>query len=152
MCPETGVEYEQISGEQPKLVNLVDPDVSISKMEVWIKFSVYRDQLKNLHLSRRGLLELVTLQPHSYHQVQSSNREHWSFESENTKKITATKGPHEALAAEILKMNAYVIMEEGKPNYLVPIQTHLPVVLPQIMTLYSLIFWLASISTVLPIP
>jgi len=42
-------------------------------------------------------------------------------------------------------MNLVIHMEDGSLVYKIPVQTQLPLRLPQISILYSLIFWLGSV-------
>jgi hypothetical protein len=79
--------------------------------------------------------------------VRSTDEELRAFELENPKKIPATpKGPlQELVAPEVRAMNPFAYLESDGPKYAIPIQTHLPIQLPQLLVLYSLMFWLGSL-------
>ncbi|GAF90997.1 unnamed protein product, partial [marine sediment metagenome] len=73
-CPETGIEYSRIFGQNPRYIPLQEPVILFdeSSGEFWIKFSVNRSSLKEVNLSRQKFLTLISNSNIQYRQVQSS--------------------------------------------------------------------------------
>lgn len=145
-CLETGVELKRTFGKDTRLIKLVEPDVKVDpkKEEAWLTFSVDREQLKDSHLSRPQFLRLITLDGSRYRQVESSKPDIWTFELETPRKFDHSD-VHSALAKEIKKFNCFTVLDGEEIQYFVPIQTNLPLLLPQIMVFYTLLFWLGSL-------
>ena len=103
--------------------------------------------MKELKLSRPKLLEQITYKSNMYIQVESQNKELWSFELENTKKISKGQryGLYKLVQDEINQLNLFVHMGFDELMYSIPEQSCFPMRLPQISILYSLNFWLASL-------
>ena len=55
------------------------------------------------------------------------------------------KGLFVILEKEIKALNVFSSLDKEGLSYSIPIQLNMPIILPQIMVLYSLIFWLGSI-------
>jgi hypothetical protein len=146
---ETEIEYEDTYNRPSRLVELHDPQVlsDSDEREIWLQFSVRRENLKELRLSRPKFLELITTNDITYRQVRSTDPDLWMFELEHPKRIpTAHEGDLEELVEpEIRAMNLFTSLEADEISYAVPIQTSLPMRLPQVMVLYSLLFWLGSL-------
>lgn len=147
--PETSTEYEKTYGRLIKLITLEDiyTFVDFSRHLHWIRFSVDRGSLKKLRLSCSQLLALITYNSSRYIEVESSEKEARAFELEKPKKIP--KGKREGLywlvEKEIKAMNLFVHMGDEGFSYWIPVQKQLPFRIPQIMQLYSLIFWLGAL-------
>jgi hypothetical protein len=71
----------------------------------------------------------------------------WTFELENPKKIPTERmeSPEEVLTAEVDALNPFVYLDYEGLKYMVPLQARLPIRLPQLLVLYSLMFWLGSL-------
>lgn len=152
--PEVSIEYSRAYGRVPNLVVLLNPKVMANreKGEIWVNFSVARGNLRELRLSRPKLLAAITTAGNAYHEVQSSISDWLMFEFERPKTIPEThEGPLEVLVApEISAMNLFTTLgamglDSLGLRYFVPIQARLPMQLPQLLVLYSLMFWLGSI-------
>lgn len=147
-CPETSIENElAFPGGFLKLIELVEPQMVMDrdKDEVWIRFSVYRSDLKLFGISRPKLLEIITYAGSPYHQVKSPDKDLWTFELAHGKKFASKKIGFDVLEEEIRKLNLFVTMEFDKLSYHLADQRRLPLLLPQLIVLYSLIFWLGSL-------
>jgi hypothetical protein len=147
--PEIAVEYEGPYDRPSNFVMLQDPDVvaDYGNQEVWIRFSVERDEMRQLKWSRPKLLQSITIPGNTYRQVHSSEPDIWMFELEHPKKIPTgyEESPEQLVAAEVKAMNLFAYLGHDGLEYAVPIQTRLPLRLPQLLVLYSLMFWLGSL-------
>ena len=147
--PEIGLEYEGTFDRLPSLIELHHPDILVDydQENVWIRFSVDREELKDLNLTRPKLLKSVTASGSTYHQVRSVDPDLWTFELEKPKKVPTEcmESPEEVLTAEVNAMNLFVYLDHEGLKYMVPIQSRLPIRLPQLLVLYSLMFWLGSL-------
>jgi hypothetical protein len=147
--PEIGLEYEGTYNRPSSLVELYHPDVLVDfdTDEVWIRFSVERQNLKSLRLSRPKLLAYITVPGSTYRQVRSLDPDLWTFELDNPKKIPTgyTESLEQLVAAEVSAMHLFVYLHLDGLEYVIPIQTRLPLRLPQLLVLYSLMFWLGSL-------
>ncbi|MBM4275557.1 MAG: hypothetical protein FJ134_14010 [Deltaproteobacteria bacterium] len=149
LCPEISDEYERTTAENSKLIDLINPEILIDRInqEIWIKFSVMRDDLISLRLSRSDLIRMISYGNNSYHQVKSPNRDLWTFEFVTPKRYDQQfKGKlYDLLKDELKILNLFTAINDDGIYYSIPIQTKLPILLPQLMVLYTLIFWLGSL-------
>jgi hypothetical protein len=149
LCPEIASEYERTYMQSSNLIELYEPELLINndKEEIWIKFSVERHNLKELRLSRPKFLALISPSGGKYHQVQSDEEDWWTFESEQPKKFNLRnkKLLHEFIYSDIKNINLFTYIAPEGVNYLVPVQTRLPIRFHQLLVLYTLMFWLGSI-------
>jgi hypothetical protein len=146
-CSDTAVEYERTYGGDLNLVDLIDPSIlaTKNKKDIWIKFSVRRNDLRTLHVTKKNFLDLFTLPHRSYREVKADDKELVSFELFKPNKLDRRKPYFDCVREEISKMNIFATLAYGGMRYAVPLQSHLPVVLPQIVVLYTLMFWLSSL-------
>lgn len=146
-CPEISIEYQRTFGNESRIINLINPDVMFDEnnSEIWIKFSVDRNEMKDQRISRPKFLKLITHNNSLYHQIRSENDDAWTFEFAKPKRF----GPDDVLlkvvSNEIKAFNPFAHLMFEKLEYSVPIQTRLPIRLPQIMVLYTIMFWLGSL-------
>lgn len=149
LCPELSVEYAKAYERPSSLVALVEPNFLIDsdRTEVWFRFEVEREELRKVRLSRYKFLDLITHASSTYRQVRSEEDELWAFELEHPKQLPARyKGTvFELLEPEIRAMNLFTSLESDGASYSVPIQSRLPTRVPQILVLYTIIFWLGSL-------
>ena len=147
--PEIDSEYRQTYGDVPKFVDLHDPQIlnDDDYRELWVQFSVLREDLQELRFSRPKLLKLLTSPKNGYHQVRSKDADLWTFELEHPIRIPAAYQGDilELVETEIRAMNLVTNLQTNELSYVVPIQTNWPIRLPQIMVLYTLLFWLGSL-------
>jgi len=146
-CPDIAVEYERTYGKDLNLLDLIDPHILArkNKRDIWIRFSVRRNDLRTLHLTKKKLLNLFTLPNKPYREVKADDKELVSFELIKPNKLDMRKPYFGSVHEEISKMNIFATLAYGEMHYAVPLQSHLPVVLPQIVVLYTLMFWLSSL-------
>lgn len=147
--PETAKELKSIHEERPNLIRLVTPNIFFNEHRdrIWIQFSVLREEAKEFKLTRSRLLEMIVSGTSGYRQVQSANNDLWTFEFRNTKNAPydPDRLPFELVEAEIKEMYPVAYATHKGLEYALPIQRRLPLRLPQIMVLYSLMFWLGSL-------
>jgi hypothetical protein len=149
LCPETGIEYQRAYHESNRLIDLKDPYilVDMDKNEVWIRFGIQKKELKELRLSRKRLLNLIKLPSGGYKQVRSDDNQLWLFELEKAKKCKpeGMEITFQPIKPEIDAMNLFAHLAFDKMYYSIPIQTRLPIRMPQLVVLYTLVFWLSSL-------
>jgi hypothetical protein len=149
LCPEISAEYQSTYGRPTRLIELIDPDllVDVNSNDLWIRFSVERVDLRIHRLTRNRLLTLITLGGSTYRTVRSETRSRWTFELENAKRFTARyrRDLFELIQNEIWALNLFTALRRNGLVYAIPIQDRLQVPLPQIMVLYTLVFWLGSL-------
>jgi hypothetical protein len=149
LAPELGSEYERTYHQLPHLILLHNPDVLVNgdKEEVWLRFSVEREDLRNLRFFGPKLLDSITTPTIAYREVRSTEEDFRTFELEHSKKIPhAHERPlRELVMPEVRAMNPFAYLESDGLKYAIPIQTQLPLQLPQLLVLYSLMFWLGSL-------
>ena len=83
----------------------------------------------------------------TYRQVESSNRDLWTFEFQTPKSAPyePDRVPFDLVEGEIKAMYLVAYQTTNGLEYALPVQARLPIRLPQIMVLYTLIFWLGSL-------
>jgi hypothetical protein len=147
MCKEVSIEYSRTYGGEPRQIDLVEPQIVIDsdRGETWIRFSVCRSDLRIRRISRPRFLGLITRPGSPYHQVQSDKPDTWMFELENPKSFGQETIGHRVLRDEIRALNLFVHPGSDEEKYYVPIQIGLPLSIPQLMVLYTLVFWLGSL-------
>lgn len=148
-CPELSTEYERVFSGPSKYIDLIEPDILFDTIndEFWIKFSVSRNDLRYARLSRHKFINLISNGNNWYRQVKSTESHLLTFELAIPKKLQ-TNPPQtysSLLESEIKSMNPFVHPGTDDFDYYVPIQISLPVQLPQLLLLYTLIFWLGSL-------
>jgi hypothetical protein len=144
---DTSAEYERVFDQKTRLIELKEPSMMVDPKakELWIKFSVCKDELKALGLSRNKLLKILTYQNSTYHQVQSGDKDFWTFELDNPKRFRRIDSCYNLCKGEIDAINLFVHLRFGDLVYSVPIQDRLPFPIPQLMVLYTIMFWLGSL-------
>jgi hypothetical protein len=149
LCPEISTEYERIFGEKVSRIDVIEPVLLYddTSKEVWIRFSVNREKLRGLKISRQKFIQLIKTNDITYRQVNNLNKDLWTFEFENPRKYDDNyDGPLLAiLKPEISKLNLSSVLDLGKLQYYIQVPKRITMPLPQIMVLYSLIFWLSSL-------
>jgi hypothetical protein len=146
---EISVEYERTYGTQTRTIELIDPDVlvDIGGKFIWIKFSVPREELKRLGFSRNKFLDLISIKTCPYQQVESKDNIFYTFEFEKPKIISgkSESSLYKFIRLELQALNVFTHPGRDEQVYHVAIQNRLPINLPQLLVLYSEIFWLSSI-------
>jgi len=149
LCFGVSIEFERVYDKLTSLIDIVEPNFLIdeSGKQIWLRFSVERDDLKKLKISRPKLLNLITYNTSTYRQVQSSDKNLWTFELEQPKPIPLKyKGPlFHNIQPEIQQLNLFANLHFEGLTYSIPIQKRLPITLSQLIVLYSLMFWLGSL-------
>ena len=147
ICPEISIEYSRTYGGESKLIELARPELLIDSNagETWIRFSVYRSELRIYKISKPKLLRFVSQPGSTYRQVKSNDPDTWTFELERPKGFGKEVIAQRVLQDEIRALNVFAYLTPTELEYNIPIQTRLPLFLPQIMVLYTLVFWLGSL-------
>jgi len=146
-CPEVSIEYEKTFGGVNPFVDLEKPDTLYDDLtvEAWIRFSVWRGNLKMLRLSRPNFIALIESPRSSYIQVSSTDSELWTFESAQPVQVGYNDTILDAVHNDVKAFNLFSHLAFDHIEYSIPIQKRLPIPLPQICILYTILFWLGSL-------
>jgi hypothetical protein len=147
-CPEISVEIERAFGIGTQLLDLVNPDVvfDVTANEVWIKFSIERSDLRFYGISAPALIRQIQTSRSSYVEVRSANRELRTFESASAVRVGPKQDVLTSIYGDVCGFNVFTNLgPNNKLSYAVPLQSRLPLSLPQAMVLYTLLFWLGSV-------
>ena len=147
-CPELGVEVETAFGKNVNLVSLEDPNIIYedASREAWIRFSVNKDELKFHHLSAPQLLNAIQTSRTRYREIRSHKSDLRTFESIIPAKDKYGRNVYQTLHSDILGMNLFSSLGEGKEiEYSIPLQKKMPISMPQLMVLYTILYWLGSL-------
>ena len=147
-CPEIGIEVDRAFGKDLQLLSLVAPDVIYDKStrEAWIRFSVNRIELKYYGLTAPALIGTVATPRSGYIEVRSTQAELRMFESATPAKVGRGETVLDAIYPDVTGMNVFCHLGRGNMiEYCIPLQRRFPLVLPQVMVLYTLLFWLGSL-------
>jgi len=149
LCPEVGVEYSRIFLQEIRLVDLLEPNImgDEKRGNVWIKFSIDRESIQKVRISGPALLNLLNQGIRKYRRVLSENRHVLTFELVKAKTVSPRfKGSiYDLLSENINQLNLFTHLGYGELSYFFPIQTSLALRFPQILVLYTLMFWLGSL-------
>ena len=148
-CPEISDEFNKIFKVKSKLVDLMNPLVIREETdnELLIRFSVLPEDLKSLRLSRPKFIRYISFGTCLYHQVKSDNAEHWTFEIKDPIKLNKKFNGNVIyfLNSEIKILNIFTALEKDGISYSISFQNKMPLVLSQLIVLYTLLFWLGSL-------
>ena len=147
-CPEVSIESSQAFGRSLMLVDMEQPDVLLDKAtsEAWLRFSGGRADLNGFRISARELIGPISTPRSGYIEVKSSDKEMRAFQSATPKKVGQRELVLEALHGDILALNAFAhLAYEKRLKYFLPLQSRLPLVMPQLMVYYTILFWLGSL-------
>ena len=147
-CPEITIEVLRVFGSPILLLDLVDPVINYDEgaREAWLRFAVKRSELRFFRLSANTMMGAIRSPRSGYKEVRSNQRDLRSFESDVPALLSGAKHIWDPLAADIRSMNVFCSLgADKKISYALPIQSRLPFVMPQIMVLYTILFWFGSL-------
>lgn len=149
-CPDIGAEFGRSCGyERLNLITLESPNAMYDKQrrEAWLSFSIKRWQFRAAKIFAPTFLRQISVTANAYTEVLSAEpKELRRFQSSAVKSVPNVDDVHDALANEIRAFSLVSHMApEQKLSYLVPLQRAVPHPIPQILTSYSILFWLASL-------
>lgn len=147
-CPEVSVESTQTLGIRLNLIDLENPDVLYDQktLEAWLRLSVYRFDLKSLRVSAPALNAQIRASRSGYVEVRSTDRSFRTFQSATPIKLSRNEHPLAGMQRDIAALNVFAYPgRERRLEYFLPVQTGLPVTLPQIIVNYTILFWLGSL-------
>jgi len=101
--------------------------------------------MKQLRLTRPRLVKMISDGGTWYQQVKSDDMGYWAFESAVARDIKKGQTRYEPFQRELRAMNVFGHLDRDQMTYSIPVQDRLPIRVPQIMVLYTLVFWLASL-------
>lgn len=147
-CAEVSIEYGLAFGIENKLVELRNPEIRYDETsrEAWLKFSVSKDVLRNFRLSAPALISQILTPRSDFKEVRSDNQELRTFESTTAKRMKPGEDILFSLHDDVLGLNVFTQLENKKElEYSLPDQRRLPIRIPQILVMYTILFWLGSI-------
>jgi hypothetical protein len=147
-CPEVSVEIGRAFDEGLMLIDIEQPDVLFDKAasEAWLRLSVRRTDLRDFGISANKLVSLISTARSRYVEVKPNDRELRMFQSTTPEKMGRHETPLEVMQSDILALNAFAHLgREKKLKYFVPLQARLPLVMPQLLVYYTILFWLGSL-------
>jgi YaaC-like Protein len=147
-CPEVSAEFGRGFNDWIRLLDLKAPDVLFDQAagESWLRFSVKRQELRGFRLSAPDLLDMMRTPRSGYREVRSGDRDLRTFESAVARRLGPDQDPLEGLTADIRGLNAFSHLGRGQRlQYFLPLQSQLPLRMPQLMVSYTLLFWLGSL-------
>ena len=150
---DTSIEYEAVFFEPTRIIDFDEIGIFLDEdsKELWLQFGVEKRDLKRLRMSRSKFLQLFTPQGFRYEQVESEDKDIWTFESTPPIKFEAiTKDKHLTIDYKYVRplikpINLYTHIFYKELIYSIPIQDRFPIQIPQLNSLYTLMFWLASL-------
>ncbi len=148
VCPEIGVEFGTIYG-RPRAMTYLEKIEAVrdaSASEVWLRFSVTRDRIKNTGLSTRDLLTQVSSTRAGYAEVRSGDKRLRLFQSAVPAKLRGRATPFSVLRDDIRRLNLITHYGEGVDlEYSISLQRGWPLRVPQLLVSYTVLFWLGSL-------
>lgn len=150
LCPEIAVEYGDNFSEPRKVISLIEPSFFYNEKqrESWLRFSIDREELKYLKLSGPKFIAQISPPRNTYIQVKGNNedtKDIITFELANPKPALPKQSVCADVFAEVQFMNLFTHLDGGKLAYEIPLLRTLPLPIPQIVVLYTLMFWLGSL-------
>jgi hypothetical protein len=147
LCPEIGTEYTNCFKMENCLVSLSETTVQVdeNKNEAWITFEVYPDELEIVGIFPDHFIRWISHYGEAYRQVMCKDSERLCFELKKPRPWDPNTDPYFALKRELKALNLFTTFSEGELEFYIAIQGKLKRRLPQIMILYTLIFWLGSL-------
>jgi hypothetical protein len=149
-CPEISIEVDKtLLGPSRRWLELDEPDclVDLKAKEAWLAISIHRATLRYQNLTVPKLLAQIGSARSGYTEVKSANDEHRRFQSAIPVKFTMrTRGSvWDLLEPDYLALNLFSYLDKGSLVYSIPLQTRLPLRIPQIVNSYTILFWLGSL-------
>lgn len=147
-CPEVSVESAQTMGVRLNLLDLNAPDVLFDhkSSDAWLRFSLYRFDLKALRVSAPAITAQIGSPRSGFSEVRSADPSMRTFQSSTPLILRRAERPLEAMRPDIAALNTFTYLGRNrKLEYFLPAQARLPFSLPQVMVNYSLLFWLGSL-------
>jgi len=148
LCPEISVECGRAFGLEVRSIDLHEPVLVTHDQtsEAWLRFSVTRDDLKAQRITVPQMLSEIANQRSGYTEILSTAPGLRAFESTTPVRWKNSEPAALALAADIRALNVFThIGKDQRMAYFLPAQKNLPLRLPQIVVLYSILFWLSSL-------
>jgi len=147
-CPEISAEFRRVFPGPVPLLELKEPAFLYDKAqnEAWIRFSVERGDLKNHGISGPLLVRQIQSPRSGYVEVKAKDSEDRTFQSVNPKKLNKDDTPWSVMERDVAAFNLIASFGRGREmKYSIPLQTRLPLPLPQLIVSYTLLFWLGSL-------
>jgi hypothetical protein len=143
LCPEISDEFGRVFHLATASVFL--KDISIFKDQkkklIWLNILVNREELESISLTTSKFTRSLA----SYRRVYTEDSEMYKYELKYAKKYIGNNELNIALYDEIKDLNLFTFLENRKITYTFSMQDNLSFKLPQIMVLYTLMFWLGSL-------
>jgi len=145
LCPEISIEFSRSFRQAQRLLDLVDPEIlhDAGQATVWTRFSVHRADLKLQRLPAPRLQAFIQNGRGGYSEVRAPEPHLRTFETAQPANIG--QSAFDTIHADIAQFNLFTSLDEGKIVYVVPVTARFPLRLPQVIVLYSILYWLGSL-------
>lgn len=147
-CPENSIELMRSVGKELRSLDL-EKAVTVydTKRRLgWIRFSVAREDFRRNRISAPAALRMISTPRSTYREVKAEIEECRTFESTNPVRVRPRQYLYDALGEDIRGLNLFThIGMNHELNYFIPVQNKLPLQLPQLVVLYTILFWLGSL-------
>lgn len=147
-CPEISVEYERCFDENLRALYLEKPELLYDekKRESWIRFSIHRLDFKISGILAPAALAQISTSRSGYIEVKSPDKGYRTFQTSMPANVKRNQSAHDALSEDFRGLNLFThIGKDHEMNYFLPAQNKLPLRLPQVIVLYTILFWLGSL-------
>jgi hypothetical protein len=147
-CPEITSEFRGIFGGPRSFIEVEVPNLRYDpkRREVWITFSIEREEFRKRNLSGSELISQMATERSTYVEVKSEDKKLRTYESATPSKVGPRGALWMPLQRDILGLNLITHFGmEREIEYSFPLQNRLPLRLPQLMVSYTILFWLGSL-------
>ena len=147
-CPEISVEFQRAFGEDLRTLNLEKPDIlyDMKKRESWIRFSIHRVDFRINRISAPSALTHIRTPRSGYIEVKSATKDYRTFQTAKPASVRRNQSVRDALTEDFRGLNLFThIGRDHEMTYFLPLQSKLPLRLPQLIVLYTILFWLGSL-------
>jgi hypothetical protein len=147
-CPEVGLEVGRSLGGETKLLDLEQVQVMYDEKldEAWLKFSVSLYSMRNFGLTAKSLSALIGSGRTGYVEVKREKKEWRTFESVIPVIRKRRENVWQALREDILALHVIShLAREKKLAFCLPLQKQLAIRMPQMLILYTILFWLGAL-------
>jgi hypothetical protein len=147
-CPEIGIEYARAFPDRLHILDIEKPAIlsDPKTSEAWIRFSIHRGDFKSCEMSGPALMSQIRTARSGYVEVKSEQKDYRTFQTSTPATVGHNQHIPTALTEDLRGMNLFTHLgNDHQLRYFLAAQDRLPLRLPQIMVLYTILFWLGSL-------
>lgn len=147
--PELSSEYLSSFEVESRLIPLHNPSIWYDDNNTWVSFSVPKDKLKSFNISKNKFLDFISDSDTGYEEIKSDLETFYKFQTKDDKVREYSRFGNdylfEALKTDLINLNLSAVLLNKSCLYLIAAQNNLQFKIPQILVIYSLIYWLSSL-------